>query len=143
MAPKRIRHMTKFVDTFAERVGWVGATRQTLWGAVALLTASIAVPVYAETIDLVCNRADGGGDVFVSIDTTASTAKSWANILTRNDVAANPATITNDLVTWTAAISQPNAVDKFTFDRNTGAFNEMEAAGRSYSWTCKKAAKVF
>lgn len=89
----------------------------------------------AETISLSCSQQGGPPDLYLSIDTTASTAKSFAG--SPDDVAWNPATITDDQVTWTS-----NGTHHWTLNRATGALT-LDAGYPSSPWNCSRSTRVF
>src|SRR5689334_22648339 len=110
----------------------------------------LMAPVGAEVVDLSCIALPNQGrDIYMSIDTTASTATFWESSSSRNQGITNPATISDQQVTWHWSMPtgyQGGLVQDFTFDRNTGALgNIVMSNGRrsTNAWTCKRASRVF
>src|SRR5580704_7136035 len=112
------------------------------YGLIAVGIAVSAQQAQAESINLLCGKANGSDAFYVSIDTDASTAKEWTSPTTSDQVPAYPETITAQSVTWT--VSEPGLPSSYSsLDRGTGEFIKTGGDGRKYSSVCKRAAAVF
>ena len=132
--------------------------RRIAYGLAAVLsaTASMAIlaPAQAETITLTCSRTasdqasliqmgyptTAATVMHVTIDTVASTATDGATYPgdTGPDHSVTyPATITDDMVTWSTPPDEDG--DKATryFNRKSGDLNTVDPEGDSTVWNCR------
>ena len=97
-----------------------------------VLVHGFSTPAYAETVDLACSAGvklpngthDSTVDLYVSIDTIASTVTWWLPSY-REGAWTRPAIITDGTVTWET--KNPLESTAFTFDRKSGSLTSKSS----------------
>jgi hypothetical protein len=105
----------------------------------AIFNSGLVMLAHADTVDLICieGGVSSSNDWFITIDTNASTVTAGYTRYDRKTVAAAPAKITDDQVTWAEPV---NASIRYLLDRRTGTFTRT---GDTIPMTCTKASRAF